>query len=183
MSNPYMGEIRPFGFNFAPRGWMLCRGQIMAISSNTALFSLLGTTYGGNGQNTFGLPDLQGRVPVGAGSGPGLSQYVLGEVTGQPTETLLISEIPSHTHSFQVSNAQANTNTAAGNLLARGNFDDGSNLGPEAAFIAATAAGPLTPLAAQAILPVGNGLPHENMMPFLTVNFCICVSGVYPARN
>lgn len=183
MSQPFVAEIRMFGFSYAPRGWAMCRGQLLAIQQYSTLFSIIGTYYGGNGTSTFALPNLQGAAAVGVGQGPGLSDYDLGQAGGATQITLTSGEIPAHTHLFQASNAQATTNEASGNLLARGNFDDGSNLGPQAAFIAPSAAGTLVPLNPTAVAPSGFGLPHNNMMPFLAMNYCIALVGTFPARN
>lgn len=172
MADPFVAEIRIFGFNFAPRGWAFCDGQLMPISQNTALFSLLGTTYGGDGKSTFGLPNLQGAAPMHPGEGPGLSPHYLGEQGGTETVTLLESEMPSHTHALR-----ANTIDPA----------DTSTPGTSATFAPSTGgtlyqAAADTTLAPLALSPAGGSLPHNNMQPYLTVNFCIALQGVFPAR-
>jgi microcystin-dependent protein len=171
MADPFVAEIRMFGFNFAPTGWAQCNGQLLPISQNTALFSLLGTFYGGDGKSTFALPDLQESVPVHEGQGQGLSQYFLGQQSGTQFITLLESEMPLHTHNFTASEEQANENNAANNVPAGG------------VAIWATATNPLTPMAFQTLAPAGGSLPHNNMMPYLVVNFCIALQGVFPARQ
>lgn len=167
MSNPFLGSIILFGGNFAPRGWAFCNGQLLAISQNTALFSLLGTTYGGNGQTTFALPDLRSRVPVHQGQGPGLSQYDLGQVGGVEAVTLIATEMPPHAHSQPATNAEQTTNRPNAALPARGGVyaseSDGSAL--------------------HATSTVGGGQPHTNVQPYLTLNYIIALEGIYPSRN
>src|SRR5688572_4415158 len=176
MSTPFVAEIRIFGFNFAPTGWAQCNGQILPISQNTALFSLLGTFYGGNGQSTFGLPNLQGRVALHPGQGPGLSNRFLGESNGSDTVTLLTSEIPLHTHSAiaKVTGTKADPDgllwANAGTQLPLPNFY-AQNLNPVA---------PMNPLA---LTPAGNSQPHNNLMPYLVLNYCIAMQGIFPPRN
>ena len=175
MADPFVAEIRIFPFNFAPRGWAFCDGQLLPLSQNTALFSLLGTTYGGNGMSNFALPDLQGRAPMHPGQGPGLSLHDLGETGGSETVSLLESEIPAHTHALRVDAAdpadvQAPT---AGVVLARSTGGNAYASSPLA----------LTPLAGEALAPAGGDAPHNNMMPYLTFNFCIALQGVYPPRT
>lgn len=172
MSEPFVGEVRMFGFNFAPRGWSFCNGQLIAIAQNTALFSLLGTTYGGNGTTTFGLPNLQGRFPMHWGSGPGLTNRNLGDTGGSPAVTLVSTQMPSHSHT-------ANANSAGGNQLAPA----GNRWAPDAAGANFYAAAPSTTMAAGAIGLAGGNQPHENMQPYLAVNFCIAMQGVFPSRN
>ncbi len=179
MSDPFVAEIRAFGFNFAPRGWAQCNGQLMPISQNTALFALIGTSYGGDGRSTFALPNLQESAPVGVGRGQGLNEWFLGERRGGEAITLLQSEIPLHTHSLMASVAPATSGDPTGKVLARGNF----------LFQGATGAAPLysddppnTRLNPQAIAPAGAGLPHNNMMPSLVVNYCIALQGFFPPR-
>ncbi len=175
MADPFVAEIRIFPFNFAPRGWAFCDGQLLPLSQNTALFSLLGTTYGGNGKSNFALPDLQGRAPMQPGQGPGLSLHDLGESGGSETVTLLESEIPSHAHTMRASNDAANSNQPAGALVARP-FGRGNNI-----FNTANAS--LVAMSDQALAPVGGDAPHNNMMPYLTVSFCIALQGVFPPRT
>ena len=172
MADPFVAEIRIFPFNFAPKGWAFCNGQLMPISQNTALFSLLGTTYGGDGKSTFALPDLQGSAPMHPGQGPGLSLYDLGQTGGSEFVTLLESEMPSHAHAMQGTAGIANQNSPSGLLMGRP-FGGGSMY---------IAPGATTPLALQAISPSGGSQPHNNMMPYLTLNFCIALQGVFPAR-
>jgi len=172
MSSPFVGEIRIFAGNFAPRGFAFCNGQLLPISQNTALFSLLGTFYGGNGQANFALPNLQDRFPMHPGQGPGLTPRVVGESGGAASVTLAESQIPAHTHVPQASTSAATLNT------------------PTAASVLATPTAPaygpaqdLLPLANEALAPAGGGQPHENRQPFLALTFIIALQGIYPARN
>lgn len=174
MADPFVAEIRIFPFNFAPRGWAWCDGQLLPISQNTALFSLLGTTYGGNGQNNFALPDLQGRAPMHFGQGPGLSLHDLGEAGGAATVTLLESQIPQHTHTFLASAAPADAQTPAGLSPAR-------VIGAQP--YGTPAGAPMVTMAPEAIAPSGGGMPHNNLMPYLTFYFCIALQGVFPPRS
>jgi microcystin-dependent protein len=164
------------GFNFAPKGWMFCNGQLLSIAQNTALFSLLGTTYGGDGITTFALPDLRGRVANHFGQGPGLSNYVQGEVSGTETVTLLITELPAHNHAVLANSGTGNTNSPEGALL--GGY--GTSLPPEGPY---TNAGANTTLAANAVGPSGGSQPHNNLSPFLTLNYIIATEGIYPSRG
>lgn len=172
MADPFVAEIRIFPFNFAPRGWAWCDGQLMPISQNTALFSLLGTTYGGNGKSNFALPDLQGRAPMHPGQGPGLSLHDLGETGGSESVTLLESEIPNHNHSFMVSTSPGNSRTPANSALSRS--QGGSIYADPPANVL---------LAAQAVAPAGGDAPHNNLQPYLTFYFCIALQGVFPPRS
>ena len=175
MSSPFVAEIRIFGFNFAPTGWALCDGQLLPISQNTALFSLLGTTYGGDGKSTFALPDLQGSTAMHAGQGPGLSQRFLGEMGGEEFVTLLQSEIPAHSHSLNA-NAQPSSTGVPTSITCVSRGFGGSPY----------KATPFTPnvnMAPQTLAPAGGSLPHNNMMPYLTLNFCIAMQGVFPPRG
>jgi microcystin-dependent protein len=173
MSEPFVGEIRMFAGNFAPRGWAFCDGQLLAVSQNDALFSLLGTIYGGDGRTTFGLPDLRGRVPIHAGTGPGLSPRRLGAKGGSEKETLTVNQLPSHTHPF------------------RGSTDNGLDPNPQGNHVAAsTALQPYseteiadTDLASSAVSNVGGSRSHSNLMPFLCVNFIMALVGIYPSRH
>jgi len=174
MSDPFVAEIRIFPFNFAPKGWAFCDGQILPISQNTALFSLLGTTYGGNGQSTFALPDLQGRLPMHPGQGPGLSLHDLGEEGGSEVVTLLQSEMPSHNHNAQGSNTNSNQQAA------NANFHSGSTQNKR---YAPNATVPDTTMNPAIIGVTGGSQPHNNMSPYLTLNFCIALQGVFPPRT
>lgn len=174
MADPFVAEIRIFPFNFAPKGWAWCDGQLLPLSQNTALFSLLGTTYGGNGKSNFALPDLQGRAPMHPGQGPGLSLHDLGESGGSETVTLLESEIPSHSHGFMAQAAPADSPTPA----------NGSNSRVAGATPYLPPAGaPLVPMAPEALAPAGGDQPHNNMQPYLTFYFCIALQGVFPPRT
>lgn len=174
MADPFVAEIRIFGFNFAPTGWAQCNGQILPISQNTALFSLLGTTYGGNGQSTFGLPNLQGSAPMHPGQGPGLSLHDLGETGGSEFVTLLQSEIPAHAHTVKADTADPADVQAPVPAVVLGRSNGGNAyLNPPAN---------LTNMSDLALSPTGGGLPHNNLMPYLTLNFCIALQGVFPAR-
>ena len=181
MSNPFVAEIRIFGFNFPPTGWAFCNGQILPISQNTALFSLLGTTYGGDGKSTFGLPNLQGRSAMFWGQGPGLSLYDEGETGGSTSVTLLTSEIPSHNHSLNANVSSATSAVPTNNVYMKGHYDDGQ--GHTGAVDLYTTIAPTTALNAQALTLTGGNQPHNNMQPYLTLNFCIALQGVYPPRT
>ena len=175
--DPFIGEIMMAGFNFAPRGWALCNGQTLAISQNTALFSLLGTNYGGNGTTTFALPDLRGRTPIQQGQGPGLSSRQVGETGGVENVTLISTEIPSHTHALKATTASATTAAPAGAIWAvSGSRRSTTNLYTNAAGAGAV-------MNSQVLAPVGSSVPHNNMPPYLAVNFCIALQGIFPARN
>ena len=175
MSDQFVAEIRMFPFNFAPKGWSFCNGQLLQISSNTALFSLLGTTYGGDGRSTFGLPNLQGRVPMHTGQGPGLSNHVEGETGGADTITLQPSEMPIHSHVFQ---ATPSSRFGGGESSAQGNYISG---GTGTSKIYATGT-PTVQMSAAELTLQGGGQPHNNLMPYLTLNFCIATAGIFPAR-
>lgn len=165
MTEPFIGEIQVFPFGFAPRGWAQCNGQLLPINQNQALFSLLGTMYGGNGQTTFALPDLRGRVPLGVGSG-----YSQGQRAGEEQHTLIVSELPAHIHGAIASSAAPSTSSPAG--------ADWANMGVDS-----YAASPNAQMAGNAITPTGGGQPHENRAPYLTLNFCIALVGIFPSRN
>ena len=174
MSDPFIGEIRCFGFNFNPRGWTSCNGQLLPIAQNTALFSILGTTYGGNGTTNFGLPDLRGRVPIHAGNGAGLTPVQLGEQSGSESITLQTSEMPSHSHTFSGTTASADDKRpTAGSVFATA---------AAGAYYAAPGAG-LTAIKPTTVAAAGGSLAHNNMQPYLALNWCICMHGVFPARN
>ncbi|MGD2111337.1 MAG: tail fiber protein [Phycisphaerae bacterium] len=175
MSEPFIGEIRMWGLNFAPRGWAFCNGQLLPISQNTALFSLLGTTYGGDGRTTFGLPNLQGRAPVHPGRGPGLTTRRLGETGGVTTVQLSDAQMPQHTHAMQASGLPGQLNAPGsdrGIARSSGGFayqTDGS--------------ANLESMASQAVLATGGSQAHNNLQPLLCVTFCIALIGIYPTRN
>lgn len=169
--DPFLAEIRIFPFNFAPKGWAWCDGQLLPLSQNTALFSLLGTTYGGNGKSNFALPDLQGRTPMHPGQGPGLSLHDLGETGGSETVSLLESEIPAHSHTLMAASLNSQSTTPTNNSLGRGN----------PVKIYSTVA-PTALMDANSIAPAGGDQPHNNMMPYLTFYFCIALQGVFPPR-
>jgi microcystin-dependent protein len=170
VSDPFLGEIKIEAFNFAPKGWAFCNGQTLPINQNQALFSLLGTTYGGNGQTTFMLPNLQGRVPLHAGASYQGTMRTLGQAFGEEVHTLTSAEMPAHTHTANVVNANANVIVPTGNWLGVS-----SNLYQR---------GPAnTALAPSTISSVGDGQPHENRQPYTVLNFCIALVGIYPSRN
>jgi microcystin-dependent protein len=171
--DPFLAEIRIFGFNFAPRGWAFCDGQILPLSQNTALFSLLGTTYGGDGTSNFALPDLQGAAPMHPGQGSGLSEHFLGETGGEPFVTLLDSEMPAHSHQLQADILDpADTNVPSPNASYA--LSTGGTLYQSSANAS---------LAPQALGLAGGNQPHNNMQPYVTLNFCIALQGVYPPRS
>jgi microcystin-dependent protein len=172
MADPFVAEIRIFPFNFAPKGWAWCDGQLMPLSQNTALFSLLGTTYGGDGKSNFALPDLQGRAPMQPGQGPGLALHDLGETGGSESVTLLESETASHSHAVIVSTQLALENTPINQNAAAG---DGVNL--------YAPAGALVAMAGQTLAPTGGDQPHNNRQPYLTFYFAIALQGVFPPRT
>jgi len=172
---PYIGQIQPFAFNFAPKNWAFCNGQIMSIQQNAALFSLLGTTYGGNGTTTFALPDLRGRTALHMGQGPGLSTYAEGEASGTETVTLLTSQMPVHNHLLQASNT-ATTDNPSGAVSAPAGTGDGTAVNAYGTAINTT-------MAPQAIGIAGGSQPHNNMQPYLVVNWCIAIYGIFPSRN
>lgn len=169
-----IGEIRMFAGNFAPRSWAFCQGQILSIAQNTALFSILGTTYGGNGQTTFALPDLRGRVPVGVGQGPGLSSYVLGEMGGVESLTLVAGNLPAHVHSIGANTGPATAGTPAGNVMAT--VQDANRNGINLYATSANAA-----MASTGV--TGSSAPIPVLQPFLSLNYVICVEGIFPSRN
>ena len=174
MSEPFVGEIRMFAGNFAPRGWAFCDGQLLAVSQNDALFSLLGTIYGGDGRTTFGLPDLRGRIPIHAGSGPGLSPRKLGAKGGAEKVTLTVNQLPSHTHPFQASGDTGANPDPVGRT---------AGVAPGDVYIDAGDAAPFTNFASQAVTSVGGSRNHTNFMPFLCIHFIIALFGVYPSRH
>jgi microcystin-dependent protein len=171
MADPFVAEIRIFSFTFPPKGWAWCDGQLLPLSQNTALFSLLGTTYGGNGKSNFALPDLQGRAPMHPEQGPGLSLHDLGEMGGEETVTLLESEMPAHSHSINASDQPADSNNPNGNAFAAAD-----NPIYSASFNTNVTLNPRT------LTPGGGSMPHNNMMPYLTFYFNIALQGVFPPR-
>ncbi|WP_130736564.1 phage tail protein [Flavobacterium sp. J27] len=183
-TEPFIGEIKIFGFNFAPQSYQLCMGQIMSIAQNTALFSLLGTTYGGNGQTTFALPDLRGRMPIGQGQGPGLPSYTMGQLSGTTNVTLLTSNIPQHVHTLnamqvkvQAYNGLGEEQSPIGNYPAISSADNYSSAGPSAnTFMGGTQVSGTTDI-------TGSSLPFNIMNPYLTINYSIAIYGIFPSRN
>ena len=173
--DPFVAEIRIFPFNFAPKGWAFCDGQIMPISQNTALFSLLGTTYGGDGKSNFALPNMQGNAPMAPGQGPGLSLHDLGEMAGSDTVTLLQSEMAMHSHQLLANAGAGDTNAPSPNVsLTRSHNAN--------AYQSNTTQN-IVQFSFQALTPTGGNQPHNNLMPYLTLNFCIALQGVYPPRT
>jgi len=174
--DPFVAEIRIFPFNFAPKGWAFCDGQLMPISQNTALFSLLGTTYGGDGKSTFALPNMQGNVAMHPGQGPGLSLHDLGEMSGSESVTLLESEIPAHAHAVgRALNDAGNSISPANSVWAQ----SAAGRGAAALYIDGAPTGQVK---IDSLAAAGGGLPHNNMQPYLTLNFCIALQGVFPQR-
>lgn len=172
MSEPFVGEIRMFAGNFAPRGWAFCDGQLLAVSQNDALFSLLGTIYGGDGRTTFGLPDCRGRVPIHAGTGPGLSPRRLGAKGGAESVTLTVNQLPSHRHALTATVAPGQETAPSGSLLAQSSID---------AYTTDTAI--MVNMNSQSMTNVGGSRSHTNLMPFLCINFIIALFGIYPSRH
>lgn len=170
----YLGQVQAFAFNFAPIGWAKCEGQLLPISQNQALFSLLGTTYGGDGRSTFALPDLRGRVPLNQGQGPGLSNYLIGQSSGSETVTLTVSQMPAHNHLVTCSTNVGNVGSPANAIPGAENVagaDIWSNAAPNAT---------MNP---QMIGASGGSQPHNNMQPYLAINWCIAMQGIFPARS
>lgn len=172
MSEPFLAEVRMVGFNFAPRGWAFCDGQILPINQNQSLYSLLGTTYGGDGRTSFALPDMRGRTPIHVGRSEGGSDHREGQKSGEETHTLAANEMPQHSHTAQASSAVGNTPVPSGAVLA-------SSLNE----IYREASGSLVSMRSGTIANVGGGQAHENMQPYLAVNFCIALQGLFPSRN
>ncbi len=172
MSDPFVGEIRMFAGNFAPQGWALCDGQLLAVSQNDALFSLFGTIYGGDGRTTFGLPDLRGRIPIHAGSGPGLSSRQIGSKAGSERVTPTVNQLPRHSHPMQATESLADSPNPGGNIAARSTMVD-----------LYTNENPNTALAGASITSIGGNQSHTNLMPFLCVHFIVALFGIYPSRN
>jgi microcystin-dependent protein len=181
MSDPFVAEIRIFGFNFAPTGWAQCNGQLLPISQNTALFSLLGTFYGGDGKSTFALPNLQGSVATHQGQGAGLQEWFLGQMQGEDSVTLLTTEMPAHNHILSVTTTVGTTNVATNNQLGKGN--SGNPVSGVTQARVYSAAAPQTPGSFQGISIAGSSFPHNNLMPYLVLNYCIAMQGVFPPRT
>ena len=178
MSDQFIGEIEIFGFNFPPAGWAFCQGQLLPISQNTALFSLLGTQYGGNGTSNFALPNLQGCIPNHVGQGPGLSTYVQGQTSGSATVTLTTNTIPSHTHTLPVTTVDGRVNSpTSANVV--GAVAGGRGGGGRTAYGTTT----LANMAAQTGNTTGGSQAHNNMAPYVTLNYCIALRGIFPSRN
>lgn len=171
-TEPFIGQLACVPFNFAPKGWALCNGQLLSIAQNQSLYALLGTTYGGNGQTTFGLPDLRGRVPISAGQGPGLSNYNLGQLGGEETHTLTLNEIPSHTHALNSTSTVGSSDDPTGNLPAK-----------NAAGVPQYGATANGTMSGAAVGAVGEGHSHNNMQPYLTLYWIIALEGVFPSPN
>jgi microcystin-dependent protein len=182
MSNPFLGELRVFGGNFAPRGWAFARGQLLPIAQNDALYALIGTTFGGDGQVTFGLPDTQGRALVGQGTGPGLSSYVLGQMSGTESVTLNTTQMPSHNHTLIAYNVDSTTQTPGPGVALSNPLD--AHTGQSSLFYLNTNGGSASPVfPSDTILPSGGNQPHDNQAPSLVLNYIIALEGVFPSRN
>lgn len=176
MSEPFVGEIRLFGFGRTPTGWFPCDGSLQSISENEVLFTLIGTTYGGDGQSTFAMPDLRGRVPVHTGTGPGLSNYVIGQASGTENVTLLPTQMPAHTHPMFATTSLATSNKPAVNVQP-------GALSGDTMYLTDISGLPPIPETASAVTPAGNTQPHSNLMPTLTVQYCIAWAGIFPQQN
>lgn len=171
MSEPFLAEVRIVGFNFAPRGWAFCDGQILPINQNQSLYSLLGTTYGGDGRTSFALPDIRGRAPMHVGRSNGGGDHRLGQKSGEETHTLAGNEMPQHDHVLQATNTQANSDQPTGHVFARAAGTVYGEFGAQQALASGTVAN------------VGGGQAHDNMQPYLAINFCIALQGLFPSRN
>jgi microcystin-dependent protein len=174
MAEPFIGQIIMAGFNFAPRGYALCNGQLLSIAQNTALFSLLGTTFGGDGRVTFGLPDLRGRAPIHQGQGPGLTNRTMGEVAGEETHTLISTEMPMHNHLLNCTDTLANQSGPGAHIHAQES---------QGATQTYSSANPDKSMNPASIGMAGGNHPHNNMQPYLVINFCIALEGIFPSRN
>lgn len=174
--DPYLGDIRLFAGNFAPAGWVICDGRLLAISENDALFAIIGTTYGGDGVTTFAVPDLRGRLPVGQGNGPGLSPRVIGQKYGVESVTLLTTQIPSHSHSFSASTSAPSTSPSpTGTVFAHSDTDK---------IYVSSPSGPMPEtMNAATVQATGGSQPHNNVMPTTAINYILCVAGIFPSRN
>lgn len=175
MAQPFIGQILAVGFNFVPRGWLACNGQLVSISQYDVLFSLIGTTYGGDGSTTFGLPDLRGRTPVNSGQGPHTSTYVMGQLTGAESVTLLANQVGSHAHPLLASAKPGTTNTPGPS--------EALSVNPQTAAFLYNPPPADVPMSGNAIGLAGGSQPHENRQPFLAINYIICAEGVYPPRS
>ena len=175
MADPFVAEIRIFPFNFPPKGWAFCQGQILPLSQNTALFSLLGTTYGGDGKSNFALPNIQDRSVMAPGQGPGLSERFLGEESGTPTVTLLQTEMPQHTHALRAHSQDPGDLNAPSQLRSLARSNGGNTYAPPDS--------PLTQMSAATVATYGGNQPHNNLQPLLVLNYCIALQGVFPARQ
>ena len=173
MSEPFLAEVRMVGFNFAPRGWAFCDGQILPINQNQSLYSLLGTTYGGDGRTSFALPDLRGRTPIHVGASDGGTHHSQGQKSGEETHTLAVNEMPIHTHSLQASTNAATADDPTGQVLSKSRERSYANYSPAQAV----------DMGASSVANVGGGQAHENMQPYLAVNFCMALQGLFPSRN
>jgi microcystin-dependent protein len=167
--DPFIGTIMAFGFDYPPVGWVLCDGRLLQISEYDALFTLIGTTYGGDGQTTFGVPDLRGRSPLSMGQGPGLSQYTQGQLSGNESVTLQLSQMPSHPHTLMATASPATTNSASGAVLAAAEI--WTSIAPDSSMLETT------------VQTTGGSQPHENRQPSLVVNFCMATEGIFPSQN
>ncbi len=176
MSTPYIGEIRMFGFGRTPNGWQACDGSLLPISEYDTLFALIGTTYGGDGQVTFGVPDLRGRLPIHQGTGPGLSTYVIGQKAGTETVTVLPTQMPAHTHTLVATTLAATTVTPGANLLP-------ASVNLDTFYVSTLTGNTAAPMSAQMIGSSGGSQPHENTMPTLTVQYCIATQGIFPSPS
>lgn len=175
MATPFIGEIRMFGFGRTPQNWQACDGSLLSIAEYETLFMLIGTTYGGDGQNTFGVPDLRGRLPLHQGQGPGLSNYVLGQISGTESVTLIGPQMPAHTHTLVATTAAATTTAPAGLLPAA--------VAGDVFYATSTAGGTAVLMDTQSTTTTGGNLPHANLMPTLTVQYCISTAGVFPQQS
>lgn len=175
MSTPYIGEIRMFGFGRTPNNWQACDGSLLPISEYDALFALIGTTYGGDGQTTFGVPDLRGRLPIHQGTGPGLSTYIIGQKAGTETVTVLPTQMPAHTHTLVATTGAATTLTPGSTLLP-------GTVSGENFYVSDVSAATIVPMSAQSTSQAGGSQPHENCMPTLTVQYCIATFGIFPSQ-
>ena len=181
-TEPFIGEIKIFGFDFAPRSYATCQGQILSIAQNTALFSLLGTTYGGNGQTTFALPDLRGRMPIGQGTGPGLPSYTMGELSGSTTATLLTSNMPIHNHDATGINVRIPVTSTSEDSSATNNYIGNAvsdTFGPNASPTNSLG----SPVVSGTTAPAGGSQPFSLLNPYLAINYSIALQGIYPSRN